>query len=107
MPRPRRLRKVLNLPKTNYFKPAGARISGLEEVLLNVDEYEAIRLKDYEELDQVKTAKKMEVSQPTLNRLLVSARKKISDAIVNGKGIRIEGGDYKVVGRKRRWRGEN
>ena len=96
MPRPRRKRLVGMMPGATYFKPAGIRIRDLDEVILAIDEYEAIRLKDYEELDQEKAAKKMGISQPTFHRLIVVARKKISDAIINGKAIRIEGGHYKT-----------
>ena len=67
----------------------------LEEVILQVDEFEAVRLKDLEGLEQEECAKKMNISQPTFHRLVLSARKKISDAIVNGKAIKIEGGNFK------------
>jgi len=97
MPRPRICRRVRFLPGVNYFKPAGIRMRDLEEIILTVDEFEAIRLKDLEGLDQTNAAKKMKISQPTFFRLLESARKKIADAIVNGKAIRIEGGEYKVL----------
>jgi len=85
------------MPDVNYFKPAGIGMKDLEETILTVDEYEAVRLKDFKNLEQTKSAKKMNISQPTFNRLITSARKKISDAIVNGKAIKIEGGDYKMV----------
>lgn len=61
----------------------------LEETILTLEEYEAVRLKDFEQLDQKEAAEKMEISQPTFHRLLITARKKISDSIVNGKAIRI------------------
>ena len=96
MPRPRVCRRVRLEPNVTYFKPAGIPIRSLEEVILRVDEFEAIRLKDMEGLEQEKAAKKMGISQPTFFRLLDSARKKIADAIVNGKAIKIEGGHYKV-----------
>jgi len=66
----------------------------LEEIILQVDEFEAARLKDLEGLEQEECAKKMSISQPTFHRLVVSARKKLADAIINGKAIRIEGGNY-------------
>lgn len=69
--------------------------------MLTVDEFEAIRLKDLVGLTQEDGARRMGISQPTFHRTLVSARKKIVDALVNGKVIRIEGGDYKIVGGKR------
>jgi len=97
MPRPRRLRRVKCMPDVNYFKPAGIGMKDLEETILTIDEYEAVRLKDFEGIEQTKAAKKMQISQPTFNRLLTSARKKISDAIVNGKAIKIEGGDFKMA----------
>jgi len=84
------------LPETTYFKPAGVPLRELEEVVLTVCEFEAIRLKDLEGLEQEECAKKMDISQPTFFRLLDSARKKIADAIVNGKAIKIEGGVYKI-----------
>jgi len=67
----------------------------LEEIGLNFEEAEAIRLVDLEEKGQGEAGKMMKVSQPTLSRILKDARRKISDAIINGKAIRIEGGDYK------------
>jgi len=63
---------------------------------LAVDEYEAVRLKDLEGLDQEKAAKKMNISQPTFHRLVLTARKKIAQAIVKGKALRIEGGIYNL-----------
>lgn len=77
-------------PKVLYFKPAGVSLRELEEISLRTDELEAIRLKDFEGLDQEQSANKMQISQPTFHRTLLSARKKISDALVNGKSIRIE-----------------
>jgi len=98
MPRPRRFRRVWVEPNVTYFKPAGVRMIDLEESILTVDEFEAVRLKDLGGLDEKTAAKKMNISQPTFNRLVTSARKKIADAIVNGKAIKIEGGVYKMVG---------
>jgi predicted DNA-binding protein (UPF0251 family) len=98
MPRPRRFRRVRFWPEVTYFKPAGVQLRELEEAVLTVDEFEALRLKDLEDMDQGAAAKKMGISQPTFNRLLKSARKKAADAIVNGKAIRVEGGPYKMVG---------
>lgn len=97
MPRPLRFRRVWFRPDITYFKPAGVRLAGLEEVNLTIDELEAIRLKDLEDLDQTKAAKKMNISQPTFARLLDSARKKVAKALVEGRAIRIEGGVYKMA----------
>jgi len=99
MSRPRISRRVWIEPNVTYFKPAGVRMIDLEESILTVDEFEAVRLKDLGGLDEKDAAKKMNISQPTFNRLVSSARKKIADAIVNGKAIKIEGGVYKMVGR--------
>jgi predicted DNA-binding protein (UPF0251 family) len=97
MPRPRLCRRVWLQPNVTYFKPAGVRMIDLEESILAVDEFEAVRLKDLLGLEQEEAAKKMNISQPTFHRLVLSARKKIADAIVNGKAIKIEGGNFKIV----------
>ncbi len=97
MPRPRLCRRVGFQPNVTYFKPAGIRMIDLEESILTVDEFEAVRLKDLEGWDQEEAARKMNISQPTFSRLVEEARKKIADAIVNGKAVKIEGGVYKMV----------
>ena len=97
MPRPRIPRRVWDEPNVTYFKPAGVMMKQLEQVILSVDEFEAVRLKDFQEIEQIEAAKKMKISQSTFQRLLLSARKKIADAIVNGKAIKIEGGNYKIA----------
>lgn len=94
MPRPRRCRRVGQEPNVTYFKPAGIRMVDLKETTLTVEEFEAVRLKDYEQLTQEEAAKKMGISQPTFHRLILEARKKLSDAIVNGKAIKIKGGKF-------------
>jgi predicted DNA-binding protein (UPF0251 family) len=96
MVRPRLCRRVRFNPDVTYFKPRGVPLFKLEETILHVDEFEAVRLKDLEGLEQEECAKKMNISQPTFHRLVLSARKKIADAIVNGKAIKIEGGNYKT-----------
>ena len=97
MPRPRLTRRIFNQPEITYFKPAGVPISLLEQTILSFDEIEALRLKDYEGIDQAKAAEKMSISQPTFHRLLLSARKKTADSLVNGKAIRIQGGSFKMA----------
>ncbi len=89
MPRPRLKRRIRGRPNSSYFKPAGIRMIDLAESELSLEEFEAIRLIDYEETPQEEAAKKMQISQPTLSRILKSARKKLSDAIINGKAIKI------------------
>ena len=92
MPRPQRMRRVRGCPNSDYFKPAGIRMTDLEEIALTLSEFEAIRLIDFNETPQEEAARKMDVSQPTLSRILKSGRKKISEAIVKGKAIRIKRG---------------
>lgn len=99
MPRPKKCRHVRFQPDTTYFKPAGIPVRELEEIILTIEELEALRLKDIEGNNQETAAKKMNISQPTFFRLLSSARKKVSEAIVKGKAIRIQGGDYKLFKR--------
>jgi len=89
MPRPFCRKRIRGRPNSNYFKPAGIRMIQLKEISLNLDEFEAIRFIDFLETEQLEAAKKMEISQPTFSRLLKSGRKKISEAIVKGKAIRI------------------
>ncbi|MBT3985133.1 DUF134 domain-containing protein [archaeon] len=95
MVRPRRCRRVRFRGDFYYFKPRGIPINELEEIELRVEEFEALRLKDLENMDQNKAAEKMEISQSTFHRILIEARKKVADALVNGKAIKIEGGDFK------------
>ena len=93
--KPRKIRDVSFPPKVVFFKPHGIPLREIEIVNLTIDEYEAIRLADYEDLKHYEAAKKMNISRPTFTRLLESAHKKISHSIVEGKAIRIEGGDFK------------
>jgi predicted DNA-binding protein (UPF0251 family) len=90
MVRPRLCRKIKFNPSVTYFKPQGIPLRELEEIILPLEEYEAIRLKDLEGLEQNECAKKMNISQPTFNRSIISARKKIAEAIIKGKAIKIE-----------------
>lgn len=94
MPRPRRCRLVGIEPNTRYFKPRGIPMVNLEEVILSVDEIEAIRLADLEGLYQEDAAHHMNISRQTFGRILSSARKKIAESIIKGKALRIDGGDY-------------
>lgn len=97
MVRPRRFRRVYSEPDVTYFKPAGIRMIDLEEIVISVEEFEAVRLKDFEGLDQNECAQKMNVSQPTFHRLILGARKKIAEAIVKGKAIKITGGNFQLI----------
>jgi predicted DNA-binding protein (UPF0251 family) len=93
-------RKVSAIPPITYFKPAGIRMAELEEVRLLVEEAEAIRLKDLEGLEQEDCAAKMKISRSTFSRILDSARQKVADALLNGKAIRIEGGNFEMATRR-------
>ena len=94
MGRPRKCRWVEVEPGATYFKPQGIPLRVLEHTVITVDELEALRLADYLELTQEEVAQKMRVSRPTVTRMLARARKILADAMVHGKAIRIEGGDY-------------
>ena len=77
MPKPKKPRKVNFTPTATYFKPQGVPLASLKEVNLTLDELEAVRLVDFEGLEQIAAAKKMKVSQSTLQRILKNARKNI------------------------------
>lgn len=94
MPRRKIHRLVDSEPPISVFKPAGVPARDLEETLVTVDEFEALRLSDYEGLNQREACDAMKVSQPTFNRILISARKKVSTALVKGYVLRIDGGNY-------------
>jgi len=97
MARPRNCRRVGSMPESNYFKPRGIPLSMLEEIILNVDEFEAIRLADLEGLYQEQAAEKMNVSRPTFGRIIDAAHKKVAEALVKGKALKIEGGEFKMA----------
>jgi predicted DNA-binding protein (UPF0251 family) len=94
MSRPVKLRYVAQLPNMGLFRPRGIPTNALQSVRLSVEEIESIRLKDLEGLEQEECAQKMRISRPTFHRVLESARKKLADALINGKAIQIEGGNF-------------
>jgi len=89
MPRPRLYRKIEFNPDVTYFKPRGVPMGELEVIELTTEEMEAYRLRHINDLDQQEAADKMNTSQSTYQRILYSAYKKIADALVNGKAIKI------------------
>jgi predicted DNA-binding protein (UPF0251 family) len=89
MPRPRLCRRIDFNYKVRYFKPQGVPLRFLEEVELTLEEAEAIRLKNIEGLEQTEASRKMKTSQSTFQRILSSAYKKITKALINGKAIKI------------------
>ena len=99
--RPKKIRWVKCVPGERCFKPRCKPLNKLQDVRLSLDEFEAIRLADLEELKQIDAAKLMHVSRPTFSRIVASARKKVADGLVNIKVIRIEGGCCKIKRRKR------
>ena len=99
MPRPTKPRLVEFIPEVTYFKPPGIPLSSLDEVRIGIDELEALRLKDLEGLEQEECAARMNLAQSTFQRMLSGAREKLTRALVEGKAIRIEGGNYTQVAR--------
>lgn len=100
MPRPKKCRFVKRKPGVTFFKPQGIPLRILEHALITVDELEALRLSDFLGLSHEETAKQLKVSRPTVTRMLARAHQAVADALVNGKAIRIEGGDYILEGRE-------
>ena len=96
MPRPKKCRWINDHPQVTYFKPQGIPMRVLDQVDLGVDEFESIRLADFEGLSQEEAAPHMNVSRATFGRIVTQARSKIGDALVNGKAIRIEGGEVSL-----------
>ncbi|MGB9591341.1 MAG: DUF134 domain-containing protein [Candidatus Kryptoniota bacterium] len=99
MSRPTSTRKICHPPLYSYFKPADKIVSGVEEIILSLDELEAIRLADHEGFYYEEAAEKMGVSRQTFGRIIESGRRKIADAIISGKAIRIEGGEIDLQGK--------
>jgi predicted DNA-binding protein (UPF0251 family) len=103
MPRPKKRRFVSGYPTISAFVPQGVPVTG--ELVLSVEEMEAIRLSDFEHLDQEAAANLMGVSRQTYGRILGTARSLVGEALVTGKALRVEGGHYEMRGRGRRRRG--
>jgi len=89
MTRPRLCRKIGFNPNITYFKPQGVPMRELEIVELTAEEVEALRLRNTEDLEQEEAAKKMNTSQSTFQRILSSAYKKTTEALIEGKAIKI------------------
>ncbi len=94
MPNRRRNRKIECPPRMEGFKPFGIRMQNIDKIILLFEEYEALRLIDYENLNQKEAAERMGVSRPTFTRVYKKARQAIAKALVEGKAILIEGGNY-------------
>ena len=98
MARPAKPRFVTGEPCVDFFKPRGIPLRELEEERLSVEELEALKLADIEGLYQEDAAERMEVSRPTFQRVLKSARGKVARCLVEGKALGIEGGNYVLAG---------
>ena len=94
MARPSRCRRVCDEPAFDRFTPCGR--DGVEEVSLTVDEYEVIRLVDYEKKTHAQCAAQMDISRTTVTEIYEKARSKIADCLVNGQQLRIAGGHYQI-----------
>lgn len=96
MPRPRKYRKVCSLPERNIFMPLNSSIFDSEVTIMTVEEYETIRLIDFEGLMQEECAEQMNVARTTVQRIYNEARKKLSKLLIEGCVLKIEGGDYRL-----------
>ena len=101
MVRPRKLRFVGMEPGFRMFKPVGIPAVDMEQIVLTLDEFEAIRLVDFDGMDHEGASELIGVSRPTLSRLVEQARHKVADAVVTGKALVIEGGNVEMVSRGR------
>ncbi|MEG6584858.1 DUF134 domain-containing protein [Dendrosporobacter sp. 1207_IL3150] len=97
MGRPNKERRVEQLPPDTHYKPAGIPLRQLEEIILTIEEMEALRLADIELLDQASAAERMEVSRPTFHRILNKAHQKIANALWKGHALRVDGGSYRIA----------
>jgi predicted DNA-binding protein (UPF0251 family) len=89
MPRPKLYRKIRFNPNVTYFKPQGVPMRFLDIIELTIEEVEALRLKNDKKMDQSEAAKMMKTSRSTFQRILTSAYKKVTNAIIEGKAIKI------------------
>ena len=101
MVRPKKHRMVAFNPEISYFKPRGIPMHDLSEVRLTVDEREAIRLADFQGMSHEEAGQQMHISRATFGRIIQQARKIVADALINGKAINIEGGNYKMADQAR------
>ena len=93
MGRPVKWRRVNQMPSVLQFMPSDQNESAPTDNILLIEEFEAIRLKDLEGLEQEECADQMQISRPTFQRILMTARQKVADSLIHGKGIRIAGGN--------------
>ena len=96
MARPQKDRIVTCDPAISYFKPRGVPLRLMEEVRLTIDQMEALRLADLEGLSQEEAGARMGVSRATFGRIIQRARRVVAEALIHGKAILLEGGNYQV-----------
>ncbi len=94
---PYRKRMILQPPQVKSFKPSGIPQRALQNIVMQVDEYEAIRLADYLGLEHQQAADQMQISRPTFTRLIERARNKMASALIEGKALLIEGGNVDFI----------
>jgi predicted DNA-binding protein (UPF0251 family) len=104
MVRPKKHRMVAFNPDISYFKPRGIPMRELSEVRLTVDEREALRLADLLDMSHEEAGRQMHVSRATFGRIIQQARKVVADALINGKAINVEGGNFKMISESRIFR---
>ncbi len=97
MARPKSCRRVSSRPESDYFKPRGIPLTMLEDVVLHIDEFEALKLADLDGLYQEQAAEKMNVSRQTFGRIIEAAHRKVAEALVEGKALKIEGSKFATV----------
>ena len=97
MARPFKCRKVTSEPRAYYFKPRAVPLCELEEIILQLDEFQALKHSELDKKKQEKAASAMKVSRQTFGNILASARRKLADAVVNGKALKIEGGPVELI----------
>ena len=96
MPRKKCFRYIANHPDVRIFKPMGIPVDELESVVIHTDELEAVRLSDLDGLYHEGASEKMKVSRATFGRILAEGRRKIADALINGKIVKIEEGNFEL-----------
>ena len=97
MTRPFKCRRITAEPRAYYFKPRAVPLCSLQELTLQLDEFQALKHSDLEGREQAAAAAAMRISRQTFGNILASARGKLADAVVNGKALKIEGGPVEVM----------
>lgn len=97
MVRPQKERQIEQLPPVTHYKPAGKPLRNLEEIILTIEEMEAIRLADIEQLDQGTAAARMAISRPTFHRMVNRAHQKVAKALWQGCALRVDGGNFRLT----------